>query len=80
VGNRPADGDHRVRNAILGGVIGGAAGLLTCAAISNAIEDPGTGFSTCTSKGSAVSGLGGFSIGAIIGWLVGRTPVRSESN
>jgi hypothetical protein len=35
-----------------------------------AIKDEGTGFSTWTSKGYAVFGLGGFSIGAIIGLLV----------
>ena len=67
----PAQGEsHRLRNALIGGVIGGVAGVVTCTAISNATNDPGTGFSTCTTKGYLLFGLGGFGLGALIGALI----------
>jgi hypothetical protein len=62
--------DHTVRNVILGGVIGGAVGILTCTAIGNYIESEGSGIGTCTWKGNLAFGLGGVAAGAIVGWLV----------
>ncbi|MGQ0702035.1 MAG: hypothetical protein ACT4PM_02750 [Gemmatimonadales bacterium] len=67
----PSQGEtHRLRNAVIGGVIGGVAGVVTCTAISNAIDDPGTGFSTCTTNGYLLFRLGGFGLGALIGALI----------
>ena len=60
----------RVRNAIIGAVIGGAAGIVTCTVISNIVKDPGTGFSTCTESGYLLLGLSGAGLGALIGALV----------
>lgn len=61
---------HRPRNTLLGGVIGASAGLVTCTIISNLVKDSGTGFSTCTTSGYLGFGLGGFAVGAVIGWLL----------
>jgi len=62
--------NNRERNALLGGLIGGVAGVVTCTVISNLAKDPGTGFSTCTTKGYLIFGGAGFGIGALIGALV----------
>jgi hypothetical protein len=61
---------HRVRNAVIGAAIGGAAGLITCTVISNIAKDPGTGFSTCTWKGYLLLGGSGAGLGALIGALI----------
>ena len=61
---------HRARNALIGGLIGGAVGIVTCTVISNISKDPGTGFSTCTVKGYVGLGLGGAALGALIGALL----------
>ncbi len=61
---------HRGRHALVGGLIGGAVGIVTCTVISNLINDPGTGFSTCTAKGYAGFGLGGAALGALVGSLL----------
>jgi hypothetical protein len=60
----------RAGHAVVGGLIGGAAGLLTCTVISNLVNDPGTGFSTCTRSGYLGFGLGGVAVGAIVGALI----------
>lgn len=58
---------HRVRHAVIGGVIGAAAGVLVCTAISNLVKDSGDGFTTCDTKAYIVFGLGGAAAGALIG-------------
>ena len=65
----PVERTHRARNALIGGLIGSAAGIVTCTVISNIAKDPGTGFSTCTRKGYFIMGLGGAGVGALIGAL-----------
>jgi hypothetical protein len=60
----------RVGHAVVGGVIGGLAGLLVCTGISNLVKDEGTGFSTCTTSGYVALGLGGIVVGAGIGALI----------
>jgi hypothetical protein len=61
---------HRTRHAVIGGVLGAAAGAITCTVISNMVKDSGTGFSTCDTKAYVAFGLGGLGVGALIGALV----------
>lgn len=61
---------HRGRNALIGGLIGGATGIIACTVISNIQKDPGTGFSTCATSGYVGLGLGGAGLGALIGALL----------
>ena len=65
----PAGQPDRLGNAVLGAVIGGAAGIVTCTVISNIVKDSGTGFSTCTWKGYLLLGGSGAGLGALIGAL-----------
>ena len=59
---------HRVRNAIIGGVLGTVAGLGLCTAISNVLdESTKRRVSTCTATGNLTFGAGGFAVGALIG-------------
>lgn len=55
---------------MIGALIGGAAGIVTCTVISNWVKDSGTGFSTCTWKGYLLLGGSGAGLGALIGALV----------
>lgn len=66
----PPAQSHRGRHALLGGLIGGVSGVIACTAISNLVNDAGTGFSTCDTKAYLGFGLGGAAIGAVIGALV----------
>ena len=67
----PAPSPHRLRNALIGGAIGTAAGLVVCTAISNITDDAGADrFTTCTAKGYLLTGGVGFGAGFLIGWLV----------
>lgn len=62
---------HRLRNALIGGVIGAAAGAIVCTAISNIADDAAVDrFTTCTADGYLVSSGVGFGAGFLIGWLV----------
>ncbi len=61
---------HRLRNTLIGGAIGGVLGLAACTVISNLAKDPGTGFSTCTTRGYLLFGLSGAALGAGVGALV----------
>ncbi len=63
---------HRVRHALIGALIGGAAGVVTCTVISNLVKDEGTGFSTCTTKGYLLLGGSGAGLGAVLGLLLTR--------
>ncbi len=61
---------HRVRNALIGGVIGAAAGAVVCTAISNIADDAAVDrFTTCTAKGYLLTGGVGFGVGFLAGWL-----------
>jgi len=55
---------------VVGGLIGSAAGTVVCTAISNYIKDEGTGFSTCTTSGYLTLAVGGFAVGALVGYLI----------
>ncbi len=61
--------NHRVRNAVIGGLIGAATGVITCTVISNLANDPGTGTSTCDTKAYVGFALGGAALGALVGAL-----------
>lgn len=66
----PAAAPRRVRNALIGGAIGTAAGLVACTAISNIADDAAVDrFTTCTAKGYLLTGSIGFGAGFLIGWL-----------
>jgi hypothetical protein len=58
----------RAGHAVLGGVIGAAAGIVVCTAISNYVNEGG--FSTCTTTGYVVHAAVGFGVGALIGALI----------
>lgn len=58
------------RNALVGGLIGGATGVIACTVISNIVNDSGTGFSTCDTMAYVGFGLGGAAIGATIGFVL----------
>ena len=60
----------RAGKVVLGGLIGGAAGIVVCTAISNLVKDSGTGFSTCTTSGYLGFALGGAAVGATVGALI----------
>ena len=70
LGLPPAPRNHRVRNVVLGGLIGAATGVIACTAISNIVNDPGTGTSTCDTKAYIGFALGGAALGALIGALI----------
>jgi hypothetical protein len=61
---------NRTGQVLLGGAIGAATGIVVCTVISNLVKDPGTGFSTCTTKGNLGFALGGAALGALLGWLI----------
>ncbi len=58
------------RRVLIGGAIGAVAGVAVCTVISNIAKDPGTGFSTCTTKGYVGFAVGGFAVGAGLGAIV----------
>lgn len=62
--------NHRVRNAVIGGLIGAATGVIACTVISNIANDPGTGTSTCDTKAYIGFALGGAALGALIGAVI----------
>ncbi len=70
--NLPVDegSSHRLRNAVIGAAAGAVAGVVTCTVISNLAKDPGTGFSTCTTRGYLLLGGGGAGLGALFGLLL----------
>jgi hypothetical protein len=61
---------RRGRNALIGGAIGTVAGVTFCTVVSNLVNDPGFGFSTCTLKGYLLTGGVGFGLGFLIGLTV----------
>lgn len=62
-------GTPRVRNALIGGAIGAAAGAAFCTVVSN-LTNEGTGFSTCTRDGYLLTGGIGFALGALVGLVI----------
>jgi len=61
----------RTRNALLGGAIGAAAGLVVCTAFSSLINDSAEGgLSFCPLDSNLLFGGGGFVLGAAIGWAI----------
>lgn len=66
----PGASRHRLRNALIGGVVGAAAGAIVCTAISNIADDAAVDrFTTCTAKGYLLTGGIGFGAGFLVGWL-----------
>jgi hypothetical protein len=62
---------QRTRNALIGGVIGAAAGVAVCTVISNIADDAAEDrFTTCTAKGYLLTGGIGFALGFGIGWVI----------
>ena len=60
---------RRGRNALIGGAIGTVAGLAFCTVVSNLVNDPGSGFSTCTLNGYLLTGGIGLAAGVLIGLM-----------
>lgn len=60
----------RARNVLIGSAIGAAAGLVVCTIVSNLVNDPGSGFSTCTLNGYLLTGGIGLAGGLLIGLIV----------
>jgi len=60
-----------MRNALLGGAIGAAAGLVVCTAFSSLINDSAEGgLSFCPLDSNLLFGGAGFVLGAAIGWAI----------
>jgi hypothetical protein len=61
---------HRGRNALLGGAIGAAAGVVFCTAVSTLANDSADGgLSFCPLDSYLLIGGAGFAVGFAIGWL-----------
>ena len=62
---------NRTRQALLGGVIGAAAGVVVCTAFSTLIDDSVKGgLSFCPLDTNLLFGGAGFVLGAAIGWSI----------
>jgi hypothetical protein len=62
---------NRTRQALLGGVIGAAAGVVVCTAFSTLIDDSVRGgLSFCPLDTNLLFGGAGFVLGAVIGWAI----------
>ena len=62
---------NRTRQALLGGVIGAAAGVVVCTAFSTLINDSAEGgLSFCPLDTYLLIGGAGFVLGAAIGWAI----------
>ena len=71
VGRLVADSRNRTRQALLGGVIGAAAGVVVCTAFSTLINDSAKGgLSFCPLDTNLLFGGAGFVLGAVIGWAI----------
>ena len=68
---QPSTSSNRTRQALIGGAIGAAAGLLTCtvgSTLSNDSADGGLSF--CPVDSNLLFAGAGFLIGAVIGWVI----------
>jgi hypothetical protein len=71
VGRLVAVSRDRKGQALLGGAIGAAAGVVFCTAMSTLINDSAEGgLSFCPLDSYLLFGGGGFVLGAVIGWLI----------
>lgn len=62
---------NRTRQALLGGVIGAAAGVAVCTVFSTLIHDSAKGgLSFCPLDTNLLFGGAGFVLGAVIGWSI----------
>ena len=62
---------NRKRQALLGGVIGAAAGVVLCTAVSTLANDSADGgLSFCPLDSYLLIGGAGFVLGAAIGWVI----------
>jgi hypothetical protein len=62
---------NRTRQALLGGAIGAAAGVVICTAFSTLIDDSADGgLSFCPLDTNLLFGGAGFVLGAVIGWTI----------
>jgi hypothetical protein len=62
---------NRTRQALLGGVIGAAAGVVVCTTFSTLINDSAKGgLSFCPLDTNLLFGGAGFVLGAVIGWAI----------
>jgi hypothetical protein len=65
------DSRNGTRQALLGGVIGAAAGVVVCTAFSTLINDSAKGgLSFCPLDTNLLFGGAGFVLGAAIGWAI----------
>jgi hypothetical protein len=76
-GGKPAAGrfvaptKNRTRQALLGGAIGAAAGVVFCTAVSTLANDSAEGgLSFCPLDSYLLIGGAGFALGAAIGWVI----------
>lgn len=71
VGRLVVGSRNRTRQALLGGVIGAAAGVVLCTAFSTLIDDSAEGgLSFCPLDTNLLIGGAGFVLGAAIGWAI----------
>jgi ABC-type branched-subunit amino acid transport system permease subunit len=62
---------NRTRQALLGGAIGAAAGVVICTAFSTLVNDSAEGgLSFCPLDTYLLFGGAGFVLGAVIGWAI----------
>ncbi len=66
-----ASAPDRKRQALLGGAIGAAAGVVVCTAISTLIDDSAEGgVSFCPLDSYLLFAAAGFVVGAVVGWII----------
>ena len=71
VGRLALSSPNRTRQALLGGAIGAAAGVVICTAFSTLINDSARGgLSFCPLDTNLLFGGAGFVLGAVIGWAI----------
>ncbi len=62
---------HRTRNALIGGAIGAAAGVVFCTAVSTITDDSADGgLSFCPLDSYLLIGGAGFALGFGVGWVI----------
>ena len=71
VGRLALGSPNRTRQALLGGAIGAATGVVLCTAFSTLIDDSADGgLSFCPLDTNLLFGGAGFVLGAVIGWTI----------
>lgn len=70
LGHLAAPSRHRTRRALVGGVIGAAAGVVLCTTVSTLANDSADGgLSFCPLDSYLLIGGVGFALGAALGWV-----------